>query len=100
DRTRAPDEGHTQGDDGPGRTLAPHRGAARARKQQDGRRQIARHHARRPAQEAPVVRLVNRVARDPPSPIRIARAPPWKGLVKSSSPTGAHTAGYPSSFGG
>ena len=31
----APQEGHAQGDDGPGRALAPHRGAARSRRQQD-----------------------------------------------------------------
>ena len=32
-----PDEGDAQGDDGPARAVAPHRGAARARQQQDGR---------------------------------------------------------------
>ena len=36
DRAREADEGHAQGDDGPARALAAHRGAARARQQQDG----------------------------------------------------------------
>ena len=51
-------EGHAQGDDGAGRALADHRGAARARRQQDQDRRHPRDHARGAAQEARQVRRV------------------------------------------
>ena len=59
DRARPPHEGHAQGDDGPGRALAPHRSPPRARQQQDRRREVPRHHPRGPPQEAPRVRAVS-----------------------------------------
>ncbi len=58
--------GHAQGHDGLGREVLPHRGAARARQQQDERGQGPRHHPRGAAQEAAALRDLREETPEPP----------------------------------